>query len=89
MLGQLQPGSGGSGKASEGGDQAVESWGMRERWRVKMGLPEGKAQYQMVLGSSRNSEQRDPKEKGPREAVEGIQTFCKLVTQPDFFLIEE
>ena len=36
--GQLQPGSGGSGKASEGGDQAVESWGMRERWRVKMRL---------------------------------------------------
>lgn len=55
-----------------------------------MGLPEGKAKHQTVLESSRNSEQRDPKEEGPREAAEGIQTFCKPVTQPDFFfLIEE
>lgn len=48
-------------------------------------LASSQAQHQTVRGSSRNSEQRDPKEKGPREAVEGIQTFCKLVTQPDFF----
>ena len=37
---------------------------MRARWQVRMGLPEGKAQHQKVLESSRNSEQRDPKEKG-------------------------
>ena len=62
--GSYSQGQGGSGKASERGDQAIESWGMRARWQVRMGLPEGKAQHQKVLESSRNSEQRDPKEKG-------------------------
>ena len=62
--GSYSQGLGASGKVSEGGDQAIESWGTRARWRVRMGLPEGKAQHQTMLESSRNGEQRDPKEKG-------------------------
>lgn len=89
--GQLQPGPvGASGRCLREVTRQSSRGERVSRWRVRMGLPEGKAQHQTVLESSRNSEQRDLKEKGgPREAVEGTQTlwsiFCKTVTQPDFF----
>lgn len=87
--GSYSQGLGASGKVSEGGDQAITVVGNEGEMAGEDGLARGKAQHQTVLESSRNSEQRDPEEKGPKgRPVRGTQTlwsiFCKTVTQPDF-----